>query len=114
MDYVKGPYLETAVYVLLTAALGAAIFFWGRGIRRNRISDLIAGPAVLLALIVVVFATSMDSSEWSLVGMLLLLFGFATIWLSRLALPNGRLTKRELIPIGGGLVFVGIYLSFVS
>jgi hypothetical protein len=105
--------LEIVVYAALALALGAAIFFWGRGIRNGRKSDLVAGPAILVALCITLLVVIGISSVFMLIGGLLFVFGIATLVLSRLARVDGTFCKRNVIAIGAGLAIAGVCLSLI-
>ena len=118
MDFGLGnrlPYhvAETASFVLLILALGAAIFFWGRGIRRSRLSDLIAGPAILVALCCLLSATNRSSGVFGLIGELVIVFGIATLFLSALVRPDGKFSRRDVIAIGVGAIIVGFFSMLI-
>ena len=114
MDFAVGnPYLETAACVLLTLVLGAAIFFWGRGIRNARKSDLIAGPTTLVALCLILFVISGSSAVFGLIGGLVAVFGIATLLLSALARPGSPFPRRNVIAVGVGAVIAGVCLSLI-
>ena len=105
-------YLHIAIYALLGVVLGAAIFFWGRGIRKARTSDLIAGPAILVALCVILFAINGDLA-FGFIGNLLIVFGLATLLLSALAPRGGPFPRRMVITIGLVAIVVGLCLSVI-
>ncbi len=106
-------YLEVASYLLLTLVLAAAIFFWGRGIRRNRRSDLIAGPAILAVLCVILLALIRSSAAFGLIGELVIIFGIATLLLSVMARPDGIFKRRDVIATGMGIIIAGVCLSLI-
>ncbi len=107
------PYLDTAAFMLLAAALGAAIFFWGRGIRNVRKSDLIAGPAILVALCIVLFAINRSSPEFTLIGELFVVFDIATLFLSAIARSGSTFPRRNVIAIGVGAIIAGACLMLI-
>jgi peptidoglycan/LPS O-acetylase OafA/YrhL len=109
----ENDHMETASYILLVLALGAAIFFWGRGIRNGRKSDLIAGPAILLALCVALFAVNGSSAVFEPIGGLLIVFGVATLLLSLLVRPGGAILRRNVIAIGAGAIIAGGCLAMI-
>ena len=114
MDFAVGNrYLETAAYVLLTVVLGAAIFFWGRGIRNVRKGDLIAGPVIIVGLCIILFVISGSSAVFGLIGELVAIFGVATVLLSAFARPASKFPRRNVIAIGIGAMIAGIYLSLI-
>ena len=106
-------YLEIATYVMLTLVLGIAIYFWGRGIRNVRSSDLIAGLAIFVILCIILFVMSADSGVFSLIGELALVFGIATLLLSALARPGSRFPKSTVIAIGVLFIVVGLCASVI-
>jgi len=110
---VGNQYLETAAFVMLAVVLGAAIFFWGRGIRRGRKGDLLAGPAILLALCIVLMALSGSSGVFATLGTLILVFGVATVLLSAMARPGGMFLRRNVIAIGVGAILAGACLMLI-
>lgn len=110
---VGNKYLEVAAYVLLTVVLGTAIFFWGRGIRRDRQSDLIAGPAILVVLCVILFAINRSSAVFGLIGELVIVFGIASLLLSAMARPGSAFPRRNVIAIGVGAIIAGVCLSVI-
>ena len=105
--------LGIASEILLILVLGLAIFFWGRGIRNGRDSDLIAGPAILVALIVIGFVLSQNSAVFGVIGTALTIFGLATVLLSRLARPGSRFSKQSLVTFGVIVIIVGVCLSCI-
>ena len=106
-------YLEVTAYVVLTVALGAAIFFWGRGIRRSRKSDLIVGPAILVALCLTLLAIAGSSGVFGLIGALVAVFGLATLLLSAMARPGSTLKRRDVLAIGMGTIILGFCLCLI-
>ncbi|HET6429075.1 MAG TPA: hypothetical protein VFJ30_11720 [Phycisphaerae bacterium] len=110
---IPGKYLEVAAYVLLTLVLAAAIFFWGRGIRRSRRSDLVAGPAILAVLCAILLAINSSSAVFGMIGELVLVFGFATILLSAMAGRGSLLARRDVLAIGVGCIILGICLCTI-
>ena len=108
---VVGPsYLE---YILPTLALAPAIFFWGRGIRTSCVSDLIAGPAILGGICLLLFSLSRSSCVFSKMGELIAIFGIATVFLSFLASETSMLKRQEVRAIGVGLILLGLALMLV-
>lgn len=103
-------YLELTAYVLLTLVLAAAIFFWGRGIRRSCRSDLTAGPAILVALCLILLATG---ESFGIIGELVMVFGLATLLLSVMARPTSTLKRRDVLAIGAGTIILGLFLSLI-
>ena len=106
-------YLEVMAYVLLTLMLAAAIFFLGRGIRRSRRSDLIAGPAILVALCLILLAITRSSAVFGMVGELVIVFGLATLLLSAMASTASMLRRRDILAIGAGSVILGVVLMLI-
>lgn len=105
--------LEQASWAVTALALAAAIFFWGRGLRAGRASDLIAGPTVLAVLAAIVLATGGSSAAFATVGALVAVFGVATVLLSFFLRPGSRIAKRDALAIGVGAVILGFCLSLV-
>lgn len=110
---IDNKYLDVRVGILMLLALGAAIFFWGRGIRRVKKSDLIAGPVILLAMSILLIAVCGGSSVFSIIGGMIALFGIATLLLSIKAPQNGALRKRDIQAIGMGAIIAGFCLTTI-
>lgn len=106
-------FLEVTACVLLTLVLAAAIFFWGRGIRRSRRSDLIAGPAILVALCLTLRAVSMGSGAFGMMGALVMVFGLATLLLSAVVRPGSAIKRRDVLAIGAGAIVLGLVLCMI-
>ena len=102
--------MEIAGYGLMVAVLGLAIFFWGRGIYRLRVSDLIAGPAILIALCTILFVLASSSGVFSLMGALVMAFGIATLVLSIMVRPGSKFARRDVVAIGAGTIIAGFCL----
>jgi len=102
-----------AARVLLTLVLAAAIFFWGRGIRRQRRDDLMAGPGILIALCVTLLAIVRSTGVFGIVGGSVMVFGIATMVLSAMADPNGMLKRRDVLAIGAGCIIFGLGLMTI-
>ena len=110
---VGNEYPEVLHCVLFALALGAAIFFWGRGIRNVRTSDLIAGPAILAALCAVLLVLTGSSAAFGLIGELVAVFGIATVLLSPMARSGGAFSRGAVAAIGVGTVILGLCLLLI-
>jgi hypothetical protein len=107
-----------AYLVAATAILGllvlAALFLWARGILKGQKSDLVASPAIVGAVcIVITVASSGSSAVFSAIGEVLLVYGIGILLLSRWAKPDCPLSKRDQRAIGAGLAIVGFCLCLV-
>jgi hypothetical protein len=99
MDLIVWYLIGWNVLVPIVALLGTAFFIWGRGIRQNCDSDLMAGPGILAAISIVLL--SIESEGGTLLSSLIFaLFGVVTIGLSFLARPGSKLPRRALILTG--------------
>ena len=105
--------MEIAAFVLMILVLGAAIFFWGRGIHSGRKSDLIAGPAILVALCFTLLRFYQSCAVVSLTGGFVFIFGVATLLLSGSARPGSGLSRGDLIAIGIGAITIGGVLTTI-
>lgn len=112
------PYLEVATYALIVLALAASIFLWGRGIRKARTSDLIAGPAILFGLSIVLNRlfcfTAFRPAILSLNGTLFVVFGVATVLLSPMASAKAKLKGGYVAAIGLGAILLGVLFMITS
>jgi hypothetical protein len=102
--------VERATLALSVVVLTAALLFWGRGIRRSRRSDRIAGLLVLVALCFVLarFGHSLGNA-----GAAMFVFGFATLPISGLAPPGSEPSERELVLTGVALMIFGFFLTLI-
>jgi hypothetical protein len=101
--------MEVAISVLLALVLGGAIYFWGRGVLGLRKSDLIAGPAILVALCIILLVVD-GSTMFGLIGTLWAVFGMASLVLSHWAPTVGKFQRRDVAAIGGGAIVAGIFM----
>lgn len=96
--------------VLVALALAAAIFFWGRGIRRSRRSDLIAGPSILALLCLTLRIMAGGSGVLGTIGVLVMVFGLATVLLSGMVRPGSTIKRGDVAAIGMGMIIWGLCL----
>ena len=92
-------------------ALGATIYFWGRGLRDSCRSDAIAGPCILAALCLFLLIVLDQPGTLALVGSLLAGFGLSTVLLSFMAPVAGLLSRKSILAIGVGLIILGMCLA---
>ena len=104
---------EIAGFALGGLVLVASMFFWGRGMRKGKKSDLLAGPAILLVLCAVLFLLVGNSGVFELIGPIVAIFGICTLALSPFAGPNCPLVKRDRLAIGAGVIILGLVLSTI-
>jgi hypothetical protein len=107
------PYLDIAIFVLMSLGLGAAVYFWRRGIRKSNKGDMIAGPLVLLGLCFALLLTSSGSGACGQMGCAIALFGIATVILSYTPKDSIILSRREQRLIGVAAIILGIALTTV-
>ncbi len=106
-------FLDVGRFVLLALALAAAIFLWGRGIRKSCKSDLIAGPAIFAATCLILLATVSSSAVFGLIGILVMVFGLASVLLGFWSPADGMLKKGDIQAIGAGMIILGACLSLI-
>lgn len=96
-------YLLLGACALLTLL---PIFFWARGVRKGYASDLIAGPAILLAASVIMCVVK-GTNVAGFVGCLFGAFGIVTLVLRVLEPPKG-VKRCYLAIIGYAAIIIGI------
>lgn len=99
--------------MLLVLAMGAAIFFWGRGLRKGCKRDLIAGPGVIVALCVTLLALNDTTFVFEKLGGILAVFGLAVAVSSAWVREGGVLAKRDVLSIGIATIVLGLILSMI-
>lgn len=105
--------VDTALVVILSLAFIAAIFFWGRGLIRCRKGDLAAGVCVLAVVCMVLGATATSTAVFSLIGLLVIGFGLATMILSSFAPADCPIVKSNRLALGAGAVIMGLFLQII-
>lgn len=99
--------------MLVPLALGAAVYFWRRGIRTSNKGDMIAGPLVLLGLCFALLLTSSGSGACGQMGCVIALYGIATVILSYSPNESIMLSRRSQRLIGVAAIIFGIALTTV-
>ncbi len=93
--------------------LAAAVFFWGRGIRKVRRGDLIAGPAILIALCIVLIIMTNGRALYDIAADLVIVFGVATLAMTPLARPGSKFPRWNVIAVGAIAIVMGLWLSIL-
>ncbi len=99
--------------IAFLALVGAAFFFWGRGMVRARRDDLVAGISVFAVACLMCFGAAGSSAVFGQVGGLVMLFGFVTLIMSSFAKPECPLTRDQRIQFGIGAIVLGVLMGFI-
>ena len=105
--------METPLAVVFALAVGAALFFWGRGMVRARKGDLVAGCIILAVICGIFYVTATSSAVFSFIGMLVSGFGLATLILSSFASPNCPIRKDIRRTLGVVAILLGLFLQMI-
>jgi hypothetical protein len=104
---------DIKIFVALSLAHIVGLFFWCRGIVKNRKSDYWAGLAILTIIWSLIFFSSGSSGVFEIIGQSLIIFGVINLTMSYFAKPVGTLKKSEIQIIGVGAIIAGLALSVI-
>lgn len=99
--------------MILGPAFAAAVFFWGRGIVRGRVGDMVAGFMILMVTSAILLVSAGHSGVFAPIGFLVFGFGVATLLLSPFAAQDCPLSRGARWILGASAIVAGLFLQVI-